>query len=211
MVDQKSTGFTLARVRRETSMKTLINVVFVCFLALGLVGCGDSSDTPSEPASLLRSAAESASMTESDAQQTKEGMLSLTVDGQEKTFTYFPEDRNGAMSMSTMIVARPSETAAEEFVITVMNFDLPEAELPISLELGLREAMQSDDPSQFVSTPKPLISYISPEGVDFGSYAMVTFDSYEDGVAVGRVEDMELQTRDGATVTLSDVRFEVAL
>lgn len=194
-------------------MKPSIMIIFVFFLAIILVGCGDSSDAPSEPASSLSSAAESPAMTDPDAQQTKEGVLLLTVDGQEKTFTYFPEDRNAAMSMSTMIVARPSETATEEFVITVMSFDLPDAELPISLELGLREAMESDDPSEFVRTPKPLISYISPEGVDYSSYATVTFDSYEDGVATGRVEDIELQTADGdgAAVVLSGVRFEVAL
>lgn len=188
----------------------------LCFVALfGLSACGDTSDpapaAESEPAS--GAASDALRAAEAAAESTDRGTLSLAVDGQARSFTHFPTGKNLAMSMSTMILARPSAEATEEFSIAVMSFDLAEAELPLSLELGLREAMESDNPGQFASRPKPLISYVSPEGTDYSAYATVVFERYEDGVVTGRVEDQELEPSDGEgpTIMLSDVRFEVAL
>jgi hypothetical protein len=97
--------------------------------------------------------------------------------------------------------------------MAVMSFDLRGAELPITLRLGMREAMESGDPAQFASAPKPLISYIAPDGVDYSSYATIVFEAYDNGIATGRVEDIELEPSDGdgPSMMLTDIRFEVAL
>jgi len=181
---------------------------------LALAGCGDSSD-PESTARPAASAPATGSPAQTDAVESEriEGTLTLAVDGEPKSFSHFPADKNLAMSMSTMILARPSAEATEEFSMAVMSFDLRDAELPITLRLGMREAMESGDPAQFASAPKPLISYISPGGVDYSSYATIVFETYENGIATGRVEDIELEPSDGdgPSVMLGDIRFEVAL
>jgi hypothetical protein len=182
-----------------------------------LVGCDDPVDRTTEPAAPVEEASETLSSPspspDAASPDTTRGTLSLTVNGEEKAFTHFPDDRNLAMSMSTMIVAQPSDGNAEEFSIAVMSFDLSEAELPISLKIGMREAMESEDPTQFANMPKPLISYLSADGVDYSSYATIVFESYENGVATGSVEDIELEPSDGdgPAIMLSDIRFEVPL
>lgn len=180
-----------------------------------LAGCGDSAEPtrPADPGSNASTDARDAADGASENSESTPGRLALTVDGVAKTFTDFPADKNLSMSMSTMILARPSADATEEFSMAVMSFDLSKAELPATLRLGMREAMESDDPSGFASTPKPLISYVSPDGVDYSSYATIVFDAYDNGIATGRVDDIELQPSDGdgPPVMLSDIRFEVAL
>jgi len=182
---------------------------------LGLSGCGGASDsTPSvDTATTAPSAAEESSVDAPEEGDSIEGTLSLNVDGVAKSFSYFPADKNLTMSMSTMILARPSPEATEEFSMAIMSFDLANAELPVTLKLGLREAMESDDPAQFANNPKPLISYITPEGNDYSSYVTVVFEQYEGSIATGRVEDIELEPADGdgRAIMLSDIRFEVAL
>lgn len=181
---------------------------------LALAGCGDSSE-PESAAPPATSASATGSSAQTDAMDSEriEGTLTLTVDGEPKSFSHFPADKNLAMSMSTMILARPSAEATEEFSMAVMSFDLRDAELPITLRLGMREAMESGDSAQFASAPKPLISYIAPGGVDYSSYATIVFEAYDDGIATGRVEDIELEPSDGdgPSVMLTDIRFEVAL
>ena len=201
----------------NSSSRLTVSLFVVAALA-ALVGCGDSSDRASEPAAPIETDSDTppppvAESPNAESPDGSEGTLWLTVNGEAKSFTHFPADRNLAMSMSTMIVAQPSDGAAEEFSVAVMGFDLSEAELPISLELGMREAMEADDPSQFASMPKPLISYLSADGVDYSSYATVIFDSYDNGIATGSVADIELEPSDGddPAIMLSNIRFEVPL
>lgn len=195
-------------------MKTFLYSALLMFV-LGLSGCGgDSDSTPSTDTAINAPvAAEESSADVLEEDESIHSKLSLNVDGVEKSFSYFPDDKNLTMSLSTMILAKPSPEATEEFSMAVMGFDLVSAELPVTLQLGLREAMQSENPAQFASNPKPLISYIAPEGSDYTSYATVVFEQYQDGIATGRVEDIQLEPADGdgRTIMLSDIRFEVAL
>ncbi|NKI34746.1 hypothetical protein HFP89_06165 [Wenzhouxiangella sp. XN79A] len=196
-------------------MKPFRNSTLLLVAVITLAGCGDSAEPsrPADPGSNASTDARDATDGASENSESTAGRLALTVDGVAKTFTEFPADRNLSMSMSTMILARPSADATEEFSMAVMSFDLSKAELPATLQLGMRQAMESDDPSQFASAPKPLISYVSPDGVDYSSYATIVFDTYDNGIATGRVDDIELQPSDGdgPPVMLSDIRFEVAL
>lgn len=195
-------------------MKHALVPALLLLLATGLVACGDTSEPAPDRTDARASDAADRQPEEASVDSDRVGgTLNLRVNGEEKSFPFFPADKNMAMSMSTMILARPSAEATEEFSMMVMNFDVRSAELPVSLELGLREAMESGDPAGFARAPKPLISYISPEGVDYSSYAGVVFERAEDGMVSGRVEDIELEPSDGdgPPVMLTDIRFEVAL
>lgn len=195
-------------------MNSRVVLALLLLAPLGLAGCGDASEpeSPTGPGASAP-AADSSAQAEPAGSERTQGTLTLTVDGEPKSFTHFPADKNLAMSMSTMILARPSAEATEEFSMAVMSFNLRDAELPITLRLGMREAMESGDPAQFASTPKPLISYISPDGIDYSSYATVVFEGYDDGIATGRVENIQLEPADGdgPPVMLTDIRFEVTL
>lgn len=207
--------YSINEVLWEKTMEIAIRVVFLTWLAAGLAACGDSSEpaSPSETETAAPVVAETAPEPPPETSDRARSILSLEVDGVPRSFNHFPAGNNLTMSMSTMVLAQPSPDATEEFSIAVMGFDLSEAQLPISLELGMREAMESEDPSQFASAPKPLISYISPDGTDYSSYATVVFEQYRDGIVIGRIEDIELEPseEDGPPIMLSNIRFEVAL
>lgn len=196
-------------------MKTFIHSASLLFILLTLSACGDTSNTT--PATEVDNPANEVTENDTAAQAAEtasaEGTLSITVDGTEKSFSHFPEEKNLTMSMSTMIQAKASAEATEGFSIVVMSFDLSKAELPASLKLGMREAMEAGDPAAVANMPKPMITYMSEVGVDYSSYATVIFDQYENGIATGRVEDIELEATDGdgAPVMLTNIRFEVAL
>lgn len=196
-------------------MKKSLCTIVLFLAVVGLSGCGESSEpaSPAESETAAPAIAETRPEPAPEASDSTRSFLSLEVDGMAKSFNHFPADKNLTMSMTTMVLAKPSPQATEEFSMAVMGFDLSKAELPVSLKLGLREAMEADDPAQFASAPKPLISYISPEGIDYTSYATVVFEQYQDGIATGRVEDIELEPADGdgPPLMLSDIRFEVAL
>lgn len=183
-----------------------------------LAGCGGSGDEASDASvteGLSASRADEAMREEPAGEDTIEGSVSLTVNGTPKTFSYLPADKAMAISVSTMVEARPSADATESFTIMVMNFNLKKAELPVTLELGLRKAMEQRD-TGFALTPKPLLEYVSPEGVEYATYGDITFESYDDGIARGSVENLEMAPSDkedsaAGPVQITDIAFEVAL
>ncbi len=196
-------------------MKKLLCPTLLLLAVTGLSGCGDSSEPASQPQELTAepTVAETPPTPEPEVSDSSQSFLSLEVDGVVKSFEHFPEEKNLTMSMATLVLARPSPEATEEFSMAVMGFDLSAADLPVSLKLGMREAMESGDPEQFASAPKPLISYISPEGIEYSSYATIAFERYQDGLVTGRIEDIELEPSDveGPPLMLSDIHFEIAL
>jgi hypothetical protein len=150
-----------------------------------------------------------------DAEST-EGTVSFTIDGEKKTFAYLPAEKNMAMSVSTMITARPKAGATEEFMITAMNFDVRKADLPATLKLDMKKAMEKGKPMDFAKSPKPLIQYKSPDGVQYRSYAEISFESYKSGVANGKVSDLEIGTvkpkdKEKPPVKLTGLTFQVKL
>lgn len=193
----------------------------LCLLmAFALSSCGDAQKASEEKvdegaASSVASAAGSGGKL-GDI-QTQDNYIAFSIDGREKNFTRMPADKNMAMSSATMLLARPAANVEEQFSILVMNFNVKSAELPQTLSLNLRKAMENEgNAAAFVSAPKPLISYVSPDGIEYASYADVTFESYRDGILTGSIGAIELSPKNGASsaaapISLSDMRFRVAL
>lgn len=219
---------SLEIVMRILNRKRLLFRAVLTGAVLGmLIGCGDS-ESPRAPSSADEAADSNATAERSatsvppsqtdtdDATASVPGSVSFAVNGQEKTFTYLPAEKNIGMSVSTMVTARPSAESREEFTLMLMSFNVNQAEFPVTLELGLREAMEGGDPAAFASAPKPMMTYVSADGIDYTSYVEVTLDSFQDGVLSGRVADRELLPSDqddaqAGPVMLTDLRFEVAL
>ncbi len=187
-----------------------------------ILGCGDTA--PGSETGRAQETAPSATVNapENDrkttgAETAAAGSITLTVDGQEKVFSHMPAEKNLAMSSATMVLGKAGPGATESFSVLVMNFNIKSAELPVTMSLGLQEAIKnSDSPMEFARAPKPMIEYVSPAGVKYAGYAELTFDSYEGGTAKGSVQDIELYPKDNddagaGSISLSDVRFSVAL
>lgn len=152
----------------------------------------------------------------SDAQTTK-GSVAFSIDGEKKTFGYLPTKQNLAMSVGTLLLAKPDAAATEEFSINAMNFNATKADLPqtISLELG-KMMKESASPAEVAKAPKAIVNYVSKDGVQYRAYADVTFESYAGGVVIGTVADIELPTikpkdKEKPPVKLSGARFDVTL
>ena len=188
-------------------------------LALTLASCGEaeresSKDVDGSAAGRAGDVVEQAGG--GSAGRTEGGYISFSVDGQEKRFTHMPADKNMAMSAATMLLARPDQGGREQLSILVTNFNVKSEELPVTLSLGLREAMESEEPATFLRAPKPMISYVSPTGIKYTSYADMTFESYADGIATGSISAIELSpekrsSSEAAPIELSNLRFRVPL
>lgn len=204
-------------------------------LGLGLAGCdrgGDAKDgenvEKAEKAKADESPAEGAKAdanTDADADATPEapaadvteGKVAFKVDGEAKSFEFLPKEKNMAMSAGTLVQARPAADATEEFSLNAMNFNVKTAELPMEIELGLGKAMRKGgDPAAFAKKPKVTVQYVSPEGVRYRGFATTTFESFDGGVAKGKIEDLELGTvkpedRGKPPVKIEGLVFEVKI
>lgn len=194
----------------------------ICIVAAAalVLGCGDTEPKAdkevvqnTEQPSASNPVASKRQMTQSET--TEKGSITLRVNGEEKVFMHLPAEKNLAMSSATMVLGKPGPGATESFSVLAMNFNIKSAELPVTMSLGLNEAMKNNSAMEFARAPKPMIEYVSPAGVKYAGYAELTFESYEGGTAKGRVEDIELNPKDNddadaGPVTLSGMRFSVA-
>jgi hypothetical protein len=206
-------------------MKTFSKTMIAAFALSALLACDDKAtddaqanapDEQRQKANAASDQADEPTETEGAELATTEGSITFSIDGKKSSFDYLPADQNMAMSMSTMLVAHPGPDATAEFSITAMNFDVRKVELPATLKLDMKKAMQDGDHMKFAKAPKPMIQYTTPKGVAYRGYAEITFESFEDGLVKGSVADMQLGTvkpkdKNEPPVELSGVTFQAKL
>jgi len=184
-------------------------LLFILALSFALASCNNGESTSPD-----MSTAESAAADEISETEEKMGTFTFAIEEEKNVFGHLPAEKNMANSFSTMLLAKPEAGSSEEFSIVVMNFNVKTEDLPATLELDLKEAME--DPAAAATAPKAIVQYVSADGIQYRAYAAVTFESYTDGVVKGVIADTELPTikpedNDKPPVLLTDASFEVGL
>ncbi len=217
-------GVISTNKRRAVTLRLALGMT----LGMGLAGCdrgddakegedAEKAEADESPAEDAKTEANADATPEAPAADVTEGKVVFKVDGEAKSFEFLPKEKNMAMSAGTLVQARPAADATEEFSFNAMNFNVKTAELPAEIELGLGKAMRKgDDPAAFAKQPKVTVQYVSPEGVKYRGFATTTFESFDGGVAKGKMEDLELGTvkpgdRGNSPVKIEDLVFEVKI
>lgn len=181
-----------------------------------LVGCGSESAAEPSAAETRDEAAETASPAEPPSPAlaepepvSRQGSMTVSVDGSETTLPHFPEADNMVSSALTKVTGQSASGAADKLAVTISGYDITEASFPVTVttESGMVAMRERRVPVQV------LVTYDNDEGQQYATRGSVVLDSYENGTLVGHIDEIVLNgTRDApGTTRIENLRFSITI
>lgn len=199
-----------ARRRRTPPGFTIASLLGTLVFATVIAGCGGDGSTDQDAAADLSERVDAATQAAQDSQpsaESPEGEVSFEVDGVSYTFDHLVADETYYLSMASAAVAKPDPDAVERFILTIASMDLADWDYPAELPPPDRAAS--------IRTASMLIgfSFTNAEGDEWAGPAVLTVESFDDGMLVATFTEATLPHTDGEhpPVTLTDGRIRAQL
>lgn len=145
------------------------------------------------------------------AQETSVGATSFTVDTRPRRFDSMPDGHNNYTPLASTLMARPSDGAGEQLMITFGSMDLKKLKYPVELPQP-RTAGQRVDPLTAMAMVG--FSYRDETGREWAGPGRIRLESFgRDGVVTGSFANVSLP-HTGKTqpnITLADGTFKARL
>lgn len=123
-------------------------------------------------------------------QQAPVGTVSFTVDARERRFDSLPGGHNRYTPLASTLMARPSDDATEQLLITFGSMDLKKLHYPLVLPRP-RKAGQPFDPLTAMAMVG--FSYRDDSGREWAGPGRIRLESFgRDGIVVGTFTDVSL-------------------
>jgi hypothetical protein len=145
------------------------------------------------------------------AREASVGTVSFTVEGRERRFDSLPDGHNNYTPLASTMMARPSDDASEQLMITFGSMDLKRLEYPIELPRP-RTAGQPFDPLAAMAMVG--FSYRDETGREWAGPGRIHLESFgRDGVVTGTFTNVSLPHKGKklANITLADGTFKARL
>jgi hypothetical protein len=168
------------------------------------VGCGADREAAANSGDQSAPAAASPAVA---AQEASVGTVSFTVDARERRFDSLPDGHNNYTPLASTMMARPSDDASEQLMITFSSMDLKKLEYPVELPRP-RTAGQPFDPLAAMAMVG--FSYRDETGREWAGPGRIRLESFgRNGVVSGTFTNVSLPHtgKNLANITLADGTF----
>ena len=162
-----------------------------------LHACGGSQpETTAEPAEAVTAAAPTETTTQTEADESTPGSVTVTIDGADKSFEYLPEPGNTYNTLASTIRAHIEAGSIETFSINFLSIDLKKLTYPTELPLP-KDPGKPMDPMSAMATVG--FGYIDAEGVEWAGPGTIHIESFDqDGTVRGTFDQVSLPHTDEA-------------